>query len=132
MDRRTSLSLIALTVAGAALPSTVNSQGLPQKSGKIKYTALYGAPKDPEAFEKHYAEILMPMVLAAGLPRFEASKCMPNADGSAPAFFRIFEAWFDSTELMNAMFATPHWAKVRADVPTFASGGVTRFVSVVS
>ena len=93
---------------------------------------LYGAPKDPDAFEKHYLEIHMPLVIAGGLPRFEASKCMAQADGSAPPFYRVFEAWFDSTEQMTAMFGTPEWAKVRADVPTFATGGITRMTSTVS
>lgn len=127
MKRRTSLSIAALAVvATGAVSRAVAADG-----GKIKYTALYGTPKDPEAFEKHYAEVHLPLVNAGGLPRFEASKCMPQADGSAPPFFRMFEAWFDSVEQMNAMFGTPAWAKVKADVPLFASGGITRIVSKV-
>ena len=129
MDRRKLFSVSALAVVAAS----VSSQSLAaDTAGKIKYTVLYGTPKDPEAFEKHYTEIHMPLVIAGGLPRFEASKCMPQADGSAPPFFRVFEAWFDSIEHMNAMFGTAAWAKVRTDVPLFATGGVTRMVSRVA
>jgi uncharacterized protein (TIGR02118 family) len=129
MDRRTSLSLAALALVATGATSRAVAA---ETTGKVKYTVLYGTPKDPDEFEKHYAEIHMPLVIAGGLPRFEASKCMPQADGSAPPFFRMFEAWFDSIEHMNAMFGTPAWAKVRADVPTFATGGVTRMVSKVA
>ncbi|MES2130589.1 MAG: EthD family reductase [Pseudomonadota bacterium] len=125
MDRRTSLSLSALACAGlvAAPPA------LAQASAKIKYTVLYGMPKDPAAFEKHYLEVHMPLVAAAGLSRYEASRCLPTADGAAPLFHRVFEAWFESQEQMNAQFGSAAWAKVRADVPTFATGGVTRLMS---
>ena len=129
MDRRTSLSIAALAVVGNGLTSQALSA---DSTGNIKYTVLYGTPKDLDAFEKHYTEVHMPLVVAGGLPRFEASKCMPQADGSAPPFFRVFEAWFDSVEHMNAMFGTPAWAKVRADVPLFATGGVTRIVSRIA
>ena len=101
MDRRTVLSAAAIAVVSNGI---VSKSVAAEPAGKIKYTVLYGTPKDPEAFEKHYAEIHMPLVVAGGLPHFEASKGMLQADGSAPAFFRIFEAWFDSVEQMNALF----------------------------
>jgi len=126
MRRRTALSAgtLALVTSGMTPLSYAT-----ESTGKIKYTVLYGMPKDPEAFEKHYADVHMPLVAAAGLPRFEASLCLPQPDGSPPPYFRVFEAWFDSVGHMNAMFGTPAWAKVRADVPLFATGGVTRVVS---
>lgn len=129
MNRRKSLSVAALAVVAAGVASRAVAA---ETTGKIKYTVLYGVPKDPDIFEKHYTEVHMPLVIVGGLPRFEASKCMPQADGSAPPFFRVFEAWFDSIEHMNGMFGTPAWGKVRADVPNFATGGVTRMVSRVA
>jgi uncharacterized protein (TIGR02118 family) len=66
-----------------------------------------------------------------GIPRFEASKCMPQADGSAPAFYRVFEAWFDSTEQMNAALMSPEWGKIKEIAGTIATGGVTRVISKV-
>ena len=59
----------------------------------------------------------------------EAAKCLPQADGSPPAFYRVFEAWFDGPEHMAAVFGTPEGMKVRADVPNFTVGTtITRLV----
>jgi uncharacterized protein (TIGR02118 family) len=73
----------------------------------------------------------MPLVDAMkGARRMEAAKCLPQADGSPPAFYRIFEAWFDSPEHMAAVFGTPEGMKVRADVSNFTEGtAVTRVIS---
>jgi uncharacterized protein (TIGR02118 family) len=73
----------------------------------------------------------MPLVAAIkGARRMEAAKCQPQADGSPPAFYRVFEIWFDSPEQMTAAFATPEGKKVRDDAANFTSGTtLTRIVS---
>src|SRR4029450_8575567 len=92
----------------------------PQNSSGIRFTVLYGHPPKPEEFEKYYLGIHMPLVAAMkGARRMEAAKCLPQADGSPPAFYRVFEMWFDSPEHMAEVFATPEGMKVRADVPNF-------------
>ena len=54
---------------------------------------------------------------------------MIAADGSPPAFYRVFAAWFDSPEHMAAVFGKPEGKKVREDVPNFTEGTtVTRLV----
>jgi uncharacterized protein (TIGR02118 family) len=74
----------------------------------------------------------MPLVMAVkDLRRFELAKVMPKADGSPSAFYRIFEAWFDSQEQMVTVTSTPEWKKVREDLPNFASGGVTVLISKI-
>ena len=127
MDRRTSLTMLAagLAAAGASSPASA------QPTGGIKLMVLYGHPPKPDEFEKYYLGVHMPLVNAMKGPRrTEAAKCLPQADGSPPAFYRIFEAWFDSPEHMAAVFATPEGMKVRADVPNFTEGTtVTRVVS---
>ena len=92
---------------------------------------LYGHPPKPAEFEKYYLGTHMPLVAAIkGARKMEAAKCLPQSDGSPPAFYRVFEMWFDSAEHMAAVFATPEGVKVRADVPNFAEGTtVTRVVS---
>jgi uncharacterized protein (TIGR02118 family) len=129
MDRRTSLSMFA---AGLAAAGTSNAAA-PQTSGGIKFMVLYGHPPNPAEFEKYYLDVHMPLVAAMKGPRrMEAAKCLPQADGSPPAFYRVFEAWFDSAEHMAAVFATPEGVKVRADLPNFTAGTtVTRLVSKV-
>jgi uncharacterized protein (TIGR02118 family) len=128
MDRRTSLTMLAagLAAAGAGLPAAAA-----QTTGGIKFMVLYGHPPNPAEFEKYYLEVHMPLVNALkGARRIEAAKCLPQADGSAPAFYRVFEAWFDSPEHMAAVFGTPEGKKVRADLPNFTEGTtITRVVS---
>jgi uncharacterized protein (TIGR02118 family) len=127
MDRRTSLSMLA---AGLAAVGT-SSPAAAQTTGGIKFMVLYGQPPNPDEFEKYYLGVHMPLVHAMkGARRMEAAKCLPQADGSPPAFYRIFEAWFDSPEHMAAVFGTPEGMKLRADVPIFTKGTtVTRVVS---
>lgn len=126
MDRRTSLSLltVGLAATGVSVAETAPS------TGGIKLMVLYGHPPNPEEFEKYYLGVHMPLVTAIkGVRRMEAAKCLPQADGSPPAFYRVFEMWFDSPEHMAAVFDTPEGKKVRADVPNFTSGTtVTRLV----
>jgi len=127
MDRRTSL-FAALTLATGAVTAAEKTSA--QTSGGIKVTVLYGHPKSPEDFEKYYFGTHMPLVVAAkGGKRTETSKCPPAADGSPAPFYRVFEVWFDSQADMVAITSTPEWKKVVADVPNFASGGITRVVS---
>lgn len=101
-----------------------------QSSGGLKVTVLYGHPKNSDDFEKYYLETHMPMVVAANPgKRMETSKVAPAADGSPAPYYRIFEIWFDSQAEMTAITSTPAWKKVVADVPNFATGGITRVVS---
>lgn len=126
MDRRTSLSMLAagLATAGTSSPAAA------QAAGGIKFIVLYGHPPKPAEFEKYYIGVHMPLVHAMkGARKMEAAKCLPQADGSPPAFYRVFEAWFDSAEHMAAVFGTPEGVKVRADVPNFTEGTtVTRLI----
>ena len=127
MDRRTSL-IAALTLAAG--PATAAEKTRAQSPGGIKVTVLYAHPKSPEDFEKYYFGIHMPLVIAAkGGKRTETSKCPPATDGSPAPYYRIFEIWFDSEADMAAITATPEWKKVVADVPNYATGGITRVVS---
>jgi len=126
MDRRASLSMLVVGLAAAGTCAAAAPQG----SAGIKFMVLYGHPPNPAEFEKYYLDVHMKLVAAMkGARRMEAAKCLPQADGSPPAFYRIFEAWFDSPEHMAAVFGTPEGVKVRADLPNFTTGTtVTRLV----
>lgn len=127
MDRRTSLAMLAAGLAAAG----TSSPAAAETTGGIKFMVLYGHPPNPAEFEKYYLGVHMPLVHAMkGARRMEAAKCLPQADGSAPPFYRVFEAWFDSPEHMAAVFGSPEGMKVRADLPNFAEGtSVTRVIS---
>src|ERR1700689_1079723 len=115
--------------AGMAATSVVHAEGA---SGGVKLTVLYGAPKDPAEFEKYYLQKHMPIASAVkDIKRVELATGLPGPDGKPPAFYRITELWFDSPELFQQVTAPPQWKAVVADVPNFASGGVTILVSKI-
>jgi uncharacterized protein (TIGR02118 family) len=116
----------SLVAAGTSSPAAGA-----QTTGGSKFMVLYGHPPKPEEVEKYYLGVHMPLVNAMkGARKMEAAKGLPQADGSPPAFYRIFEAWFDSPEHMAAVFGSPEGMKVRADVANFTEGTtVTRVVS---
>jgi uncharacterized protein (TIGR02118 family) len=98
----------------------------------FKTTALYGHPTDPAAFERYYAEVHA--LLVAKMPRVrraEPAKVMPNPDGSKPAYYRIFEFWFDSLDDLQFAFGSPEGVALVADVANFATGGLTILISEI-
>lgn len=99
----------------------------------MKLTVLYGQPKSPEAFEKYYFETHMPIASKMqGVRRVELSKVTGTADGSAPAFYRLADLYFDDLDHMKRVMATPEGKATVADLANFATGGVTTLVSNVS
>lgn len=128
MQRRSALATSALALITGSVVPTVFAQ----TAGGVKLTVLYGAPKNPAEFEAHYLSTHIPLVAAVkGIRRIETAKGLPLPDGSPPAFYRIFEAWFDTPEQFASITATPEWAKVRADTARIAPEGVTRLISRV-
>jgi uncharacterized protein (TIGR02118 family) len=128
VPRRTALSFGLAAAAGLAAGIEAHAEG----NGGVKITVLYGAPKDPAEFEKYYSEKHMPLVYAfKELKRVEISMGLPGPDGKPPAFYRIAELWFDSSEHMQKVTSMPEFKKIVEDVPNFASGGATVMVSKI-
>ncbi len=74
----------------------------------VKFTVLLGAPDNPEAFEKYYLDVHVPLVKKMpGLLRFEASRLLPGRDGRPPAHYRMAELYFEDMEHLTASFASP-------------------------
>jgi uncharacterized protein (TIGR02118 family) len=125
--RRAALSLGVAAAAGLVAGTDTRAA-----AGGIKITVLYGAPKDPAAFEKYYLEKHMPLVYALKeIKRTELAVGLPGPDGKPPAFYRITELWFDSPEHLHQVAAMPEWKKIVEDVPNFASGGATVVISKI-
>jgi uncharacterized protein (TIGR02118 family) len=129
MARRAGM-LLGLVMAGGLI--FAGSARADEAKGPIKVTVLYGAPKDPAAFETYYAKTHMPMVYAVkGISKVELGKPLPGPDAKPPAFYRITELWFDNPPAMQNVMARPEWKKIVDDVPNFASGGATILVSPI-
>ncbi len=97
----------------------------------VKLTVLFGYPEDPEAFEEYYANQHLP--LAAKIPnvqRFESGR-VRAVDNGKPPYHRIAELWFESAERMGEALSSPEGEAATVDLPNFATGGATFFVSEV-
>ena len=95
----------------------------------VKLTVLYGQPKSAAAFEKYYAETHLPLAAKMqGVRRIELSKVTSAADGSAPAFYRLADLYFDDADHMKRVMSTPEGKATVDDLANFATGGVTVMV----
>lgn len=91
-----------------------------------KLTILYAHPKNADDFEKYYAGTHLPLAgKMVGVERLELTKFGPGPDGSKPAFYRMAELYFPSEEQMGATMGSPEGHAAVADIPNFATGGVT-------
>jgi uncharacterized protein (TIGR02118 family) len=96
----------------------------------VKATVLYGRPTDLEAFERHYAGTHL--ALAARIPhviKAEVARVVGTPDGSTPPYYRIAELWFESMEQLQGGLGSPEGQAAVADLPNFATGGVTILIS---
>jgi uncharacterized protein (TIGR02118 family) len=84
----------------------------------------YGRPTDPAEFDRHYRDVHVPLVQQVpGLVRFTVGHPQPlNGD---PAPYLIAQLDFESAEAMGRALSTEEGRATGADVPRFASGGVT-------
>lgn len=97
-----------------------------------KVTVLYGHPEDPEAFEEYYANTHLP--IAAKIPnvqRFEAGKVLDTPDGGETPYHRVAEIWFEDMDQLQKSMGSEQGQAATNDIPNFATGGVTVFISEV-
>ncbi len=100
---------------------------------QVVLNVLYNAPTDPEAFEAYYAKTHLP--IAQKIPEvahFVALKGTPGPDGSAPPYYRMAQIFFADAATMATAMATPEAQAAVADIPNFATGGVTVLVAEVA
>jgi uncharacterized protein (TIGR02118 family) len=102
-------------------------QNGPAEATEAIVTVIYQTPKDTAAFEKYYAEVHLPLVVASqgqiGFERAELTKFNSNLDGSKAARYRQAELYFPSMDALKKGTATQAFKQVAGDLPKFASGG---------
>src|SRR5438552_11926075 len=130
MDR-TLLSLAALVlIAGCSKPAPQQQQSAAAPAGvQWAVIVLYNQPKDTAAFEKYYAEKHVPLFAShaqeIGVTRVELVKFPATIDGQRPALYRMADLRWESRAALEKGIATAGFKAVAADLPTFATGGVT-------
>jgi uncharacterized protein (TIGR02118 family) len=100
--------------------------------GAVKLVALYGPPTDVAAFERYYAETHVPLAhRLPGLLLVETARLLGTAEGDPAPYHRIAELWFADMAQFQAAATSPAGQALAADVPNFATGGVTVLVAQV-
>ncbi len=80
-------------------------------------TVCYGHPTDPAAFDAYYTSTHAPLAeKIPGMTSFTHRHCA-SPDGSQPPYF------------LGASLSSPEAQAANADVPNFATGGVTIFIA---
>jgi uncharacterized protein (TIGR02118 family) len=90
---------------------------------------MYKTPKDAAAFDKHYAEIHIPLAKKIpGLRKYEISQG-PVATPAGPSGVHLVATlYFDSLDAIKKGFASPDGKAAGADVQKFATGGAEMFL----
>jgi len=92
----------------------------------VRFLVLYDMPEDPAAFDKHYNEIHIPLAKQLpGLLRYTVSRNLAPVRGGKE-YYLIAELDWESTEAMQAAFASAIGRETGADVANFAPGDKSR------
>ncbi len=92
----------------------------------IRLTVLYGHPDDPEEFDRYYREVHIPLARKMkGLKGWTVGKCQAVDPQSSPAYYLIVSLYANDREEMESILQSAAGQETIADVPNFATGGVT-------
>jgi uncharacterized protein (TIGR02118 family) len=92
----------------------------------VRLTVLYGHPEDPDEFQRYYRETHIPLARQMkGLKGWTIGMCEAAAEGEKPPYYMIVGLYAESRDVMEAILASPEGQATIADVPNFATGGVT-------
>ncbi len=80
----------------------------------VRFLALYETPADPEAFDRHYREVHIPLGRRLpGLRRYAIGRDAAAVRG-AP-YYPVAELEWDTTDELRAAFASPEGRATAAD-----------------
>jgi uncharacterized protein (TIGR02118 family) len=99
----------------------------------IKISVLYtAAPKDPEAFDKHYLGVHIPMCQKLpGIKRVEVTKYSGTMDGKPAPYYIQTDLTFDSQDAAMAAFGSDVGKEVVADVANLQGTPTTTAVGSI-
>jgi uncharacterized protein (TIGR02118 family) len=92
----------------------------------IRLMVMYGHPEDPQAFDRYYRDVHLPLAKKIrGFRRWTVGKVTGTPDGTASPHDSFADLFADNREAMEQILASPEGQAAIADVPQFATGGVT-------
>jgi uncharacterized protein (TIGR02118 family) len=92
----------------------------------IRVLALHGQPIDESSYTGHYIDVHMPIVQRIpGLRNIRFGRVLETADGKPPPYYLVSDVYFDDMEALEKALVSPEMQEAFADVPNFATGGVT-------
>lgn len=94
----------------------------------VRFLVLYDPPKDPEAFDRHYRDVHIPLARKLpGLRRYTISRNHAPIRGGEP-YYLVAELDWDDMDALRLAFQSPDGQATAQDVPKFADGGVRSMV----
>lgn len=94
-----------------------------------RITIEYGAPAHAEDFDRHYADVHVPLALALpGLRRFTTSRPR-GLGGEAP--YLVAELWFDDAAGLKAALSSEEMKAAAQDAASFDVARTTMFTGEV-
>ena len=97
----------------------------------VRFLVVYDEPTDPEAFDRHYREVHVPLTRRLpGLRRFSIGGEAAVVRGE-PAHL-VAELEWDDLDALRAAFASPEGRATAADVANLATSGVRSVVYEVT
>lgn len=92
----------------------------------IRLLVLYGHPTDPAAFDRYYREKHIPIARKMkGLKKWTIGKVQAAPGEEPPPFYYVADLFMESREEFEELLASPGGQAAVADVPNYATGGVT-------
>ncbi|MGH3153499.1 MAG: EthD family reductase [Streptosporangiaceae bacterium] len=90
----------------------------------VRFLVLYDTPADPEAFDRYYRDVHIPLAKQLpGLRRYTISRNHGPVRGEQ-SYYLVAELDWDDPEAMRQAFASEIGKATAADVPKFAPSGV--------
>ena len=91
-----------------------------------RMTILYGRPTDPEAFDTYYRDVHLPIARRMrGLTGWDLTWVRSQEGDVGPPLHLVVDLYAEDEEAMDRVLASEAGQAASADVPNFATGGVT-------
>jgi uncharacterized protein (TIGR02118 family) len=90
----------------------------------VRFLVLYDRPHDPEAFDRHYRDVHIPLARKIpGLRRYTVSRDVTSVRGGEP-YYLVAELDWDDMPALQSAFQSPEGRATAADVANLADSGV--------